>query len=109
MSWYTKIKNFCIKYWQWIVMAVTGIALYILGRSKDAKKQQVKFHEKWKDLEQKKTDIVLDGWEAKNKERHDSIVQNILNFEEKKDKILKDAKKITTEDFLKSKGIEKEE
>ena len=62
-----------------------------------------------KDLEQKKTDIVLDGWEAKNKERHDSIVQNILNFEEKKDKILKDAKKINTEDFLKSKGIEKEE
>jgi|TARA_B100000282_G_C31663015_1_gene458443 predicted transposase YbfD/YdcC len=109
MAWWTKTKNFIIKYWQWILMTITAIAFYILGRSKDAKKQQVEFHEKWKDLEKKKSEDIIEGWEDKNKERHDSMVQNILNFEEKKHKILRDAKKISTEDFLKSKGIEREE
>jgi hypothetical protein len=45
----TKVKNFVVKYWQWIVMLVTAIAFYLLGRSKDAKQQQVKFYEKWKE------------------------------------------------------------
>ena len=36
------IKNFVVKYWQWIVMVITAIAFYLLGRSKDAKQQQVK-------------------------------------------------------------------
>ena len=48
MTWWAKTKNFVVKYWQWIVMFVTAIAFYLLGRSKDAKKQQVKFFEKWK-------------------------------------------------------------
>lgn len=109
MSWWIKIRNFVTKYWQWIVMIITAIAFYILGRSKDAKRQQVEFHEKWKDLEKKKSEDIIEGWEAKNKERHDSMVQNILNFEEKKHKILRDAKKINTDEFLLSKGIQPDE
>jgi hypothetical protein len=35
--------------------------------------------------------------------------ENVLNYEEKKAKILEDAKKVKTEDFLESKGIEREE
>ena len=97
MTWWAKTVNFVTKYWQWILMVITAIAFYLLGRSKDAKKQQVKFYEKWKDLE----DL------AETKEV--SISENVLNFEEKKHKLLRDAKKVKTEDFLESKGIEREE
>ena len=40
MTWWTKTVNFVTKYWQWILMVITAIAFFLLGRSKDAKKQQ---------------------------------------------------------------------
>ena len=109
MSWFLKIKNFVVKYWQWIVMLITAIAFYLLGRSKDAKQQQVKFYEKWKDLEQEQREELVDDLEDLVEDKDASTSENILNFEEKKARILEDAKKVDTEDFLKSKGIEKEE
>ena len=90
-------------------MLITAIAFYILGRSNDAKKQQVEFHKKWKDLEEKKHEKVLDRVEDAMHKKNASISENVLNFEEKKHKILRDAKKINTEDFLKSKGIKPDE
>jgi hypothetical protein len=90
-------------------MTITAIAFYILGRSNDAKKQQVEFHKKWKDLEKKKHDEVLGKVEDAMHKKNASISENVLNFEEKKHKILRDAKKVSTEDFLKSKGIKREE
>jgi len=109
MLWWTKIKNFVVKYWQWIVMLVTAIAFYLLGRSKDAKQQQVKFYEKWKDLEKEQREEVVEGIEDLADRTHASLVQNVIDYEEKKAKILEDAKRVDTDDFLKSKGIEKEE
>jgi hypothetical protein len=109
MTWWTKTKNFVVKYWQWIVMLVTAIAFYLLGRSKDAKQQQVKFYEKWKDLEKEQREEVVEGIEDLADRTHASLVQNVIDYEEKKAKILEDAKRVDTDDFLKSKGIEKEE
>jgi len=82
-----------------------AIVFYIIGRSKDTKDEEVKLAVLSKELEQKKTEEILEGWEAKNKERHDSLVENILQFEEKKAKILEDAGDIDIEEYLKSKGI----
>ena len=109
MSWFLKIKNFVVKYWQWIVMLITAIAFYLLGRSKDAKQQQVKFYEKWKDLEQEQRQELVEDLGDLVEDKDASTVENVLNFEEKKAKIEEDAKKVNTDDFLKSKGIEKEE
>ena len=90
-------------------MIITAIAFYILGRSNDAKKQQVDFHEKWKDLEEKKSDEVVSGIKGAVEEKDASLAKNVLRFEEKKSEILKDAKKVSVEEYLKSKGIKKEE
>jgi len=90
-------------------MLVTAIAFYLLGRSKDAKQQQVKFYEKWKDLEKEQREEVVEGIEDLADRTHASLVQNVIDYEEKKAKILEDAKRVDTDDFLKSKGIEKEE
>ena len=109
MSWFLKIKNFVVKYWQWIVMLITAIAFYLLGRSKDAKQQQVKFYEKWKDLEQEQRQELVEDLGDLVEDKDASTSENILQFEEKKAKILEDAKKVSTDDFLRSKGIEKEE
>jgi hypothetical protein len=109
MTWWTKTVNFVTKYWQWILMVVTAIAFYLLGRSKDAKKQQVKFYEKWKDLEEKQREELIEDLGDLAEAKDASMSENVLSFEEKKHKLLRDAKKTNTEDFLKSKGIEKEE
>ena len=109
MSWFLKIKNFVVKYWQWIVMLITAIAFYLLGRSKDAKQQQVKFYEKWKDLEEEQRQELVEGLGDLVEDKDASTSENILQFEEKKAKIEEEAKKVNTDDFLKSKGIEKEE
>lgn len=109
MTWWTKTKNFVVKYWQWLLMIITAIAFYLLGRSKDAKKQQVEFYEKWKDLEEKQREELVEGLGDLLEDKEASTSENILNFEEKKHKILRDAKKIDTEEFLESKGIEREE
>ena len=105
----TSIKNFVVKYWQWIVMIITAIAFYLLGRSKDAKRQQVKFYEKWKDLEEEQREELVDDLEDLADKTHESLVQNVIDYEEKKAKILEDAKAVNTEEFLESKGIEREE
>ena len=105
----TKIKNFVVKYWQWIVMVITAIAFYLLGRSKDAKQQQVKFYEKWKDLEEEQRQELVEDLADLGDEKDASLEEHVLNFEEKKAKILEGAKETSTEDFLASKGIEREE
>jgi len=104
-----KVKDFVVKYWQWIVMIVTAIAFYLLGRSKDAKQQQVKFYEKWKELEEEQREEVVEDIEDLADATHASLVQNVLDYEEKKAKILEDAKEVETEDFLLSKGIKRDE
>ena len=109
MTWWAKTVNFVTKYWQWILMVITAIAFFLLGRSKDAKKQKVKFYEKWKDLEEKQREELVEDLEDLAEAKDASIAENILNFEEKKHKFLRDSKKVKTEDFLKSKGIEREE
>tara|TARA_Y100000592_G_scaffold98248_1_gene170864 strand:- start:880 stop:1209 length:330 start_codon:yes stop_codon:yes gene_type:complete len=109
MSWWTKTIKFITKYWQWILMVITAIAFYLLGRSKDAKKQQVKFYEKWKDLEEEQREELVDDLVGLAEEKDASLDENVLNFEEKKAKFIEDAKKVKTEEFLKSKGIEREE
>jgi len=80
----TKVKNFVVKYWQWIVMLVTAIAFYLLGRSKDAKQQQVKFYEKWKELEEEQRQELVEDLGDLVEDKDDSTAQNILNFEEKR-------------------------
>ena len=105
----TKIKNFVVKYWQWIVMVITAVAFYLLGRSKDAKQQQVKFYEKWKDLEQEQREEMVEDLEDLADETHASLVKNVIDYEEKKAKILEEAKEVDTEDFLASKGISRDE
>jgi len=105
----SKVKNFVVKYWQWIVMIVTAIAFYLLGRSKDAKQQQVKFYEKWKELEEEQREEVVEDIEDLADATHASLVQNVLDYEEKKAKILEEAKEVDTEDFLASKGISRDE
>lgn len=106
---FSKIKNFVVKYWQWIVMFVTAIAFYLLGRSKDAKQQQVKFYQKWKELEEEQRQEVVEGLGDLADETHASLVKNVINYEEKKAKILEEAKEVDTEDFLASKGISRDE
>ena len=101
----SKVKDFVVKNWQWLITTIVAIVFYIIGRSKDTKDEEVKLAELSKELEQKKTEEIIEGWEAKNKERHDSLVENILQFEEKKAKILEDAGDIDIEEYLKSKGI----
>jgi len=101
----SKIKNFVVKNWQWLITTIVAIVFYVIGRSKDTKDEEVKLAEISKELEQKKTQEIIEGWEAKNKERHDATIQNILQFEEKKAKILEEAGDIDIEEYLKSKGI----
>jgi len=105
----TKFKNFVVKYWQWIVMIITAIAFYLLGRSKDAKQQQVKFYEKWKELEEEQRQEVIEDLGDLVEERDTFLDENVLNYEEKKAKILEDAKQVDTDDFLLSKGIKQDE
>ena len=105
----TKIKNFVVKYWQWIVMIITAIAFYLLGRSKDAKQQQVKFYQKWKELEEEQRQEVVEDLALLVDEKDASLDENVLNYEEKKAKILEGAKEVDTEDFLLSKGISRDE
>jgi len=90
-------------------MLVTAIAFYLLGRSKDAKQQQVKFYEKWKDLEEEQRQELVEDLGDLVEDKDASMNENILNFEEKRAKIMEDAKAVDTDEFLKSKGIEKEE
>jgi len=101
----SKVKDFVVKNWQWLITSIVAIVFYIIGRSKDTKDEEVKLAELSKDLEQKKTQEIIEGWEVKNKERHDATIQNILQFEEKKAKILEEAGDIDIEEYLKSKGI----
>jgi hypothetical protein len=98
---YKKVKEFIVNNWRWLITTIVAIVFYIIGRSKDTKDEEVKLAELSKELESKK----LEGWEAKNKERHDATIQNILQFEEKKAKILEEAGDINIEEYLKSKGI----
>ena len=109
MTWWTKTKNFVFKYWQWLLMIITAVAFYLLGRSKDAKSQQVKFYDKWKDLEKKQREETQGELEDLADKTHASLVQNVIDYEEKKAKILEEAGKINTEDYLASKGIKREE
>ena len=102
---YKKVKNFVVKYWQWLVLGLTSLAFYLFGRSKDTKDEEVKLATLSKELEKKKTQEILDGWLDKEKSKSDSIAENILQFEEKKAKILEDAGDIDLEEYLKSKGI----
>lgn len=106
---YKKVKDFVVKNWQWLITTIVAIVFYIIGRSKDTKDEEVKLAELSKELEQKKTQEIIEGWEAKNEERHNSTIQNILQFEEKKAKILEEAGDIDIEEYLKSKGIIKDE
>ena len=106
---YKKVKDFVVKNWQWLITTIVAIVFYIIGRSKDAKDEEVKLAVLSKELEQKKTQEIIEGWEAKNNERHDATIQNILQFEEKKAKILKEAGGVDLEDYLKSKGIIEDE
>jgi hypothetical protein len=101
----SKVKEFIVNNWQWLITTIVAIVFYIIGRSKDTKEEEVKLAELSKELESKKTQEILEGWEAKNKERHDATIQNILQFEEKKAKILEEAGDINIEEYLKSKGI----
>jgi hypothetical protein len=103
------MKNFIVKYWQWIVMLVTAIAFYLLGRSKDAKQQQVKFYEKWKELEEEQRQELVEDLGDLVEDKEASTAENILNFEEKKAKIEEEAKKVNTDGFLELKGIKKDE
>ena len=105
----TKVKNFVVKYGQWIVMLVTAIAFYLLGRSKDAKQQQVKFYEKWKELEEEQRQELVEDLGDLVEDKEASTVENVLNFEEKKAKIEEEAKKVNTDEFLQLKGIKKDE
>ena len=105
----TKVKNFVVKYWQWIVMLVTAIAFYLLGRSKDAKQQQVKFYEKWKELEEEQRQELVEDLGDLVEDKEASTAENILDFEEKKAKIEEEAKKVDTDEFLALKGISKDE
>ena len=52
---------------------------------------------------------MVDDLEDLADETHASLVKNVIDYEEKKAKILEDAKAVNTEDFLSSKGIEREE
>ena len=106
---YKKVKDFIFKNWQWFVLGLTSLAFYLFGRSRDTKDEEVKLATLSKELEQKKTQEIIEGWEVKNKERHDATIQNILQFEEKKAKILEEAGDIDIEEYLKSKGIIKDE
>ena len=106
---YKKVKDFVVKNWQWLITSIVAIVFYIIGRSKDAKDEEVKLAVLSKELEQKKTQEIIDGWEAKSKEKDASMVENILQFEEKKAKILEDAGDIDIEEYLKSKGIIEDE
>ena len=106
---YKKAKDFVVKNWQWFVLGLTSLAFYLFGRSKDTKDEEVKLATLSKELEQKKTQEIIEGWEAKSKEKDDSLVENILQFEEKKAKILEDAGDIDIEEYLRSKGIIEDE
>ena len=109
MIWWTKIKSFVTKYWQLLVVSVIALVFFFLGRSGNTKEEEVQLAKISKDLEKKKTQEVLEGWKVKQQEKDTSSVENLLQFEEKKAKILRDANAVDTEEFLASKGIGKEE
>ena len=90
-------------------MLVTAIAFYLLGRSKDAKQQQVKFYEKWKELEEEQRQELVEDLGDLVEDKEASTAENILDFEEKKAKIEEEAKKVDTDEFLELKGIKKDE
>ena len=101
----SKVKNFIIKNWRWLITTIVAIVFYIIGRSKDTKDEEVKLAELSKELESKKTQEIIDGWTVAEEEKSTSMAENILQFEEKKAKILEEAGDIDIEEYLKSKGI----
>ena len=105
----SKVKNFVKKYWQWLVLGLTSLAFYLLGRSKDTKIEEVKLANISKVLEEEKTQEILKGWLEAEEEKSASLAENLLIFEENKAKILEEAGNIDIEEYLKSKGISRDE
>ena len=105
----SKVKDFVVKNWQWLITTIVAIVFYVIGRSKDTKDEEVKLAELSKELEQKKTQEIIDGWTVAEEEKSSSMSENILQFEEKKAKILEEAGDIDIEEYLKAKGIIKDE
>ena len=123
MTWWTKTKNFVVKYWQWFVFSIVSLAAFLLGYSKtrdwqikatDSKKNFDKEREIINTLGQQQIEENLAHVEARD-EAHEN---NVLSFEKKmkelkKEKIrrmLEESKTDPTaiDRFLEEKGIEEE-
>ena len=105
----SKVKDFVVKNWQWLITTFVAIVFYVIGRSKDTKDEEVKLANISKVLEEEKTQEILKGWIEAEEEKNESLAENLLIFEEKKAKILEEAGDIDIEEYLKSKGVIKDE
>ena len=107
-STWSKVKNFIRRYWQWLVLSVTAIAFYLLGRSKDAKKQEVEFFKKAAELEKEQIQEVVEGLIEAAEKMEEAETTNNKEFEERRKEIEKKVQKINVRDYLESKGIKRE-
>ena len=76
----SKVKDFVVKNWQWLITTIVAIVFYIIGRSKDTKDEEVKLANISKVLEEKKTQEVLKGWVEAEEEKNESLAENLLIF-----------------------------
>ena len=108
ISIWDKVKTFVSKYWQWLVLSFTAIAFYLLGRSKDTKKQEVDFHKKAAELEREQIKKVVAGFKGAAEKKDTAQAINNAKFEERKKEIEKKVQKINVKEYLESKGIKRE-
>ena len=107
-STWSKVKNFIRRYWQWLVLSFTAIAFYLLGRSKDAKKQEVEFFKKAAELEKEQIQEVVEGLIEAAEKMEEAEAINNKELEERRKEIEKKVQKINVRDYLESKGIKRE-
>jgi len=80
----SKVKDFIVKNWRWLITTIVAIVFYIIGRSKDTKDEEVKLANISKVLEEEKTQEILKGWIEAEEEKNESLAENLLIFEEKR-------------------------
>jgi hypothetical protein len=107
-SIWDKVKTFVSKYWQWLVLSFTAIAFYLLGRSRDTKKQEVEFHKKAAELERERIKKVVEGFKGAVDKKDAAQLLNEKKFEERKKEIEKKVQDISIKEYLESKGIKRE-
>ena len=82
MSFLKKCWDWCVKHWKLLLVSIGGFIAFLIGYQRASRNtQRVKLE---LDLANKDKDLI----EENNTKFHDAIVENVLDYEEKKAELL---------------------